>query len=102
MVIIPTRVSHTDEAVWGPTAGLFDYRRFLRSDMGSNNNENNGGGKRVPAAAFRGFGGGGAMLCPGRHFVSTEILAFVALLLVRFDVRPVGARGGWVEPRKTF
>lgn len=91
MVIMPTRVSHTDESIWGPTANQFDHKRFLKT--------NKGGGKRVPAAAFRGFGGG-AVLCPGRHFVSTEILAFAVLLLVRFDVRPVS--GKWNEPRKDF
>jgi len=91
MVIMPTRVSHSDESVWGSTASQFDHKRFLKSSKS--------GGKRAPAAAFRGFGGG-AVLCPGRHFVSTEILAFAALLLVRFDVRPVS--GNWVEPRKDF
>lgn len=91
MVIMPTRVAHTDESVWGPTANQFDHRRFVKS--------NNSEGKRAPAAAFRGFRGG-AVLSPGRHFVSTEILAFAALSLVRFDVRPVA--GECVEPRKVF
>ncbi|ROW00033.1 hypothetical protein VPNG_08369 [Cytospora leucostoma] len=96
MVIMPTRVAHTDKSTWGPTADRFDHRRFLKPAKGGGG----GGGKqRAPAAAFRGFGGG-AVLCPGRHFVSTEILAFAALLLVRFDVRPTGGR--WVEPRKDF
>lgn len=91
MVIMPTHVAHTDESVWGPTAKQFDHRRFLKP--------NKGGGKRVPAAAFRGFGGG-AVLCPGRHFVSTEILSFSALLLARFDVRPVSSK--WVDPKKDY
>ncbi|KAK7730587.1 hypothetical protein SLS53_008977 [Cytospora paraplurivora] len=91
MVIMPTRVAHTDELIWGPTANQFDHRRFLKSNKGS--------GKRAPAAAFRGFGGG-AVLCPGRHFVSTEILGFAALLLARFDIRPIS--GKWVEPKKDF
>ncbi|TVY84384.1 Cholesterol 7-alpha-monooxygenase [Lachnellula suecica] len=91
MVIMPSRVFHTDESVWGPTASQFDHRRFLKSSKS--------GTKRAPAAAFRGFGGG-AVLCPGRHFVSTEILAFAALLLVRFNVGPVS--GKWIEPGKDF
>lgn len=91
MVIMPTRVAHSDESVWGPTANQFDHRRFLKS--------NKTGEKRAPAAAFRAFGRG-AVLCPGRHFVSTEILAFAALLLVRFDVRPLS--GKWTEPRKDY
>ncbi len=35
-----------------------------------------------------------------RHFSSTEILTFLALLLLRFDVRPVG--GKCVEPKKNM
>lgn len=89
MVIMPTRVAHTDKAIWGPTANQFNHKRFLKPKKG--------GEKSAPAAAFRGFGGG-AVLCPGRHFVSTEILAFAALLLVRFNVRPVSRK--WAEPKK--
>ncbi|KAI1286525.1 cytochrome P450 [Xylaria venustula] len=51
----------------------------------------------IHTAAFRGFGGG-HVLCLGRHFASTEVLALVALLLVRFDVHPIG--GTWIEPPK--
>ncbi|PSR75499.1 cytochrome P450 [Coniella lustricola] len=91
MVIMPTSVTHTDKSIWGPTANQFDHKRFLKSKKGSENT--------VPAAAFRGFGGG-AVLCPGRHFVSTEILAFAALLLVRFNVRPVKEK--WIEPKKDY
>lgn len=42
--------------------------------------------------AFRAFGGG-ATLCPGRHFASTEILAFASIILLRFDIKPV--TGSW-------
>jgi hypothetical protein len=55
------------------------------------------GATRYPASEFRGFGGG-HVLCPGRHFASTEVLAFLALLLVRFSMRPV--KGNWAEPNK--
>ncbi|KAI1209292.1 cytochrome P450 [Annulohypoxylon truncatum] len=51
--------------------------------------------KRPNPVAFRGFGGGTG-LCPGRHFASTEILAFAALMITRFDVRPIG--GKWNRP----
>lgn len=95
MVIMPTRVAHSDESIWGPNANQFDHRRFLKSNKTGDKTH------RAPAAAFRAFGGG-AVLCPGRHFVSTEILAFAALLLVRFDIRPVNSGGKWVEPRKDF
>ncbi|KAK2611456.1 hypothetical protein N8I77_004794 [Diaporthe amygdali] len=91
MVVMPTRVSHTDKSIWGPAANELDHKRFLKSKKES--------GKNTPAAAFRGFGGG-AVLCPGRYFVSTEIPAFAALLLVRFNIRPID--GKWNEPKKDY
>jgi hypothetical protein len=48
--------------------------------------------KRVPAAAFRACGGG-ASLCPGRHFGTTIILNFTAMLIMQSDIVPVG--GVW-------
>ena len=55
--------------------------------------------------AFRAFGGG-ATLCPGRHFASTEILAFASVILLRFDIKPVGSRGwgtaGYKEANAAF
>ncbi|KAI1439737.1 cytochrome P450 [Annulohypoxylon stygium] len=88
VVLIPNAVIHSDQSLWGPTVGVFDHKRFLKTQKD--------GTTRHPAAAFRGFGGG-HVLCPGRHFASTEILSFLALLLLRFDVRPVG---GWFDPGK--
>ncbi|ROV92756.1 hypothetical protein VMCG_09085 [Cytospora schulzeri] len=90
-VMTVTPVQHTDESLWGPTVASFDHCRFLRES----------GKKRTNPAAFRSFGGG-VVLCPGRHFVSTEVMSFVALLLLRFDLRPVNNRGNWVQPRKDF
>ncbi|KAI4604303.1 hypothetical protein KJ359_000437 [Pestalotiopsis sp. 9143b] len=89
VVLIPNAVIHSDQSLWGPSAGVFNHKRFLKPTKDEAN--------RYPAAAFRGFGGG-HVLCPGRHFASTEVLAFLALILARFDVRPVG--GKWVEPKK--
>ena len=91
VVLMPNAVIHSDQSLWGPTAGQFDHKRFLKVRKE--------GAARHPAAAFRGFGSG-HVLCPGRHFASTEVLAFLALLLVRFDVRPVD--GTWVEPKKNI
>jgi cytochrome P450 len=88
-VMILAPVQHTDASVWGPTVNAFDHRRFLRGP----------GGKRTNPVAFRSFGGG-TVLCPGRHFVSTEVMSFTALLLLRFDLKPVTRDGKWVQPRK--
>ncbi|KAH8747644.1 cytochrome P450 [Diaporthe sp. PMI_573] len=89
LLMMPNAVIHSDPTLWGTTVGQFNHRRFLK---GAKNGES-----RYPAAAFRGFGGG-HVLCPGRHFASTEVLALLALLLVRFDIQPVG--GKWIEPEK--
>lgn len=36
-------------------------------------------------------------MCPGRHFSATEIIAFAALMVLQFNVAPVGG-GRWEEP----
>ncbi|KAI9167951.1 Cytochrome P450 monooxygenase nodJ [Paramyrothecium foliicola] len=88
-VMTAAPIQHSDPALWGPTVGTFDHRRFLREP----------GKKRTSAAAFRTFGGG-HVLCPGRHFVSTFIMSFAALLVLRFDMKPLSKDGMWSEPRK--
>ncbi|KAK8044792.1 Cytochrome P450 [Apiospora rasikravindrae] len=90
VVMMPNAVIHSDQSLWGPTVGQFNHKRFLKTNTKD-------GGTRRPAAAFRGFGSG-HVLCPGRHFASTEALTFLALVLARFDVRPVA--GEWTEPKK--
>lgn len=70
----------------------FNYKRFLKP-------------KKHNPVAFRPFGGG-ATLCPGRHFASTEILAFASVILLRFDIKPVGGNGwetaGYKEANAAF
>jgi cytochrome P450 len=85
LVQMPARVVHMDAAIWGPDVEEFNPRRFLRS---SNT-------KKASASGFRAFGGG-TMLCPGRHFATTEILSMVAMCIVRFELRPVS--GEWTMP----
>lgn len=81
-VMIPTPVHHTSTSVWGNDVYEFNHRRFLPKE------------RRHNPISFRGFGGG-TTLCPGRHFASTEVLAFAAMLILRFDVIPVG--GKWIQ-----
>ncbi|KAI2615544.1 cytochrome P450 [Hypoxylon sp. NC1633] len=90
-VMTAAPIQHTDASIWGPTVGSFDHRRFLREP----------GKRRVNPAAFRSFGGG-TTLCPGRHFVSTEVMSFAALMLLCFDLKPTAKDGKWIEPRKAF
>ncbi|KAJ4296488.1 hypothetical protein N0V90_006533 [Kalmusia sp. IMI 367209] len=83
-LIIPGPVQHSEKSVYGNSVDNFDHKRFLRT-----------GTKRLNPVGFRGFGGG-STLCPGRHFASTEIIAFVALMVLRFDIKPKS--GTWVRP----
>ncbi|KAI0876406.1 cytochrome P450 [Hypoxylon argillaceum] len=84
-VLMPNAVFHSDQTLWGPSIGEFDHTRFLKAGHRKSSTKH-------PAAAFRGFGGG-HVLCPGRHLASTEMLALMALILVRVDVVPPG--GEW-------
>lgn len=90
-VMTVTPVQHTETSLWGPNVNDFDHRRFLREPDR----------KRTNPVAFRAFGGG-TVLCPGRHFVSTEVMSFAAVLLLRFDLKPATRDGKWVEPRKNI
>ncbi|KAI4114384.1 MAG: hypothetical protein LQ338_008016, partial [Usnochroma carphineum] len=51
--------------------------------------------KKPSLKAFRAFGGG-TTLCPGRQFATTEILATVVTMIMRYDFIP--AEGRWVAP----
>lgn len=82
-LMMPAPIQHTSADAFGPTVGDFDHRRFLPGNRSHN------------PAAFRAFGGG-STLCPGRHFATTEILAFTAMMILRCEVRPL--EGGWVRP----
>ncbi|KAI0389233.1 cytochrome P450 [Xylariaceae sp. FL0594] len=97
-VMTVTPVQHTDESLWGGTAREYDHRRFIVP--GNKTNDNN---RKLNGAAFRAFGGG-AVLCPGRHFVSSEVMALTALLLLRFHIEPVAPApaGKWVDPGKNL
>ena len=62
---------HADPHTYRPT-------RFLAKELG--------GDGTSPGAGLRAFGGG-ASYCPGRIFADIQIVAFLAALLGRFDVR---------------
>ncbi|MCJ1398838.1 hypothetical protein MMC11_002039 [Xylographa trunciseda] len=95
IIQMPSAVIHADTDVWGPSAKSFDPRRFMKGQQKGDEQP-----KRHPAA-FRAFGGG-ATLCPGRHFATTEVVAVVAMLVLRYDITPLegGAEGKWVLPKQ--
>ncbi|PVH95037.1 cytochrome P450 [Periconia macrospinosa] len=112
IVLIPSTIQHFDPQNYGPDAAAFRHDRFAEADYDDGADDDDGGAgqrrrpkKRLNGTAFRGFGGG-STLCPGRHFAVTGILAFVAMVVCRFEVGPVvggreeegGTEGEWVVP----
>lgn len=88
-LIMPNNVMHFDESAWGPTVNDFDAQRFMKKKSSA----------KIHSAAFRTFGGG-ANLCPGRFFATTEILSLLAMLALRYEITPVS--GEWVAPKLDF
>ncbi|KAK7995168.1 hypothetical protein PG990_013941 [Apiospora arundinis] len=82
---VPSALFHQNETLWGLTAKTFDPARFVNHN-------------KIRASANRTFGGGNA-LCPGRHFAMNEIMSFLVIVLLRFDVDPVN--GSWALPEST-
>ncbi|KAJ5153098.1 uncharacterized protein N7482_009576 [Penicillium canariense] len=81
--------------VWGKTAGEFDERRFMKPAQSNDQSGDKKDSRR--AGGFLTFGLS-PTVCPGRHFASSEILLVVAMVILRYDLAPVG--GVWKEPRK--
>ncbi|KAH0832633.1 cytochrome P450 [Fonsecaea pedrosoi] len=90
-------IIHHDPQTWGQDSDQFNPRRFIKGQASVADKDSEPSGldlkeptatqlpPGVPSAAFRLFGGG-SVVCPGRHFAQSEILAFVAYLLMAFDI----------------
>ena len=90
-IFMPNRAIHFDTASWGPSANTFDAQRFERIKSA---------GAKVAPGAFQGFGGG-QNACPGRHFAMMQIVALVAMMALRFDVKSAAEKregDDWVMP----
>lgn len=96
IVIIPQPLHHSSTLTWGEDSELFSHRRFLPRSEKARKTTGMKQGRGYDAAAFRAFGGGHT-LCPGRHFSTIENMAFVAMMVLRFDLKPTTG-GRWVEP----
>jgi cytochrome P450 len=95
IVQVASGVIHMDEGIWGEDAGEFNPRRFLSTSEGTGEKTATAPlPKNVPSAAFRAFGGG-SVICPGRHFAQSEIVGYVAGVLMGFDLEKPG--GGVIE-----
>ncbi|KAL8709343.1 MAG: hypothetical protein Q9220_005936 [cf. Caloplaca sp. 1 TL-2023] len=94
VIQMPGYPVHTMPALWGPDPETFNPHRFLKIEQKNNqiqiSGTGEGKGKQHPAS-FRSFGGG-ATLCPGRHFATAEICAAVAMFVVRFDMAPANGK----------
>lgn len=82
-VQLPAAVTHRREGIWGSEPTKFDPDRFLASSSKTSDAER---GRKASYIPF----GGGRHLCPGRNFAFAEIIAFVAILIVGFDVESTG------------
>ena len=89
VVQMPMAVMHSDAEAWGEDVKDFQPRRFLKQ------NSRRKGGLKPNFTAYRPFGGGASM-CPGRHFVTLEIMGLAACMLSRFDLIPID--GQWHIP----
>ncbi|TVY26205.1 7-alpha-hydroxycholest-4-en-3-one 12-alpha-hydroxylase [Lachnellula hyalina] len=78
-VQIPTGLLQSDLNVWGPDAKQFNPQRFLTQNSLPKDV------RKAQNQAYMPFGGG-KNLCPGRHLAYTEIVAFVAMLVLGFEL----------------
>lgn len=93
---MPSNAVHNDPEVWGPTAATFDPYRFVKDNAPLPKSE-------LPNSyAFLAWGSAPHM-CPARQFASTEIMLFVALTILRFDMTPgYGDGKTWKLPEQTL
>ncbi|KAK3945607.1 cytochrome P450 [Diplogelasinospora grovesii] len=94
-------VSRSDSGYGSGSAGSSDSggtRGSSEKGAGSAGKVGAGGGAVHPAA-FRAFGGG-KTLCPGRHFATNEILAFVSMIVLAFDLEPADGSSSTKVPAK--
>jgi cytochrome P450 len=109
VVQIAGGVIHADQGIWGDNVDMFDHTRFLKPPQANGNGHAAEGKERPQAqqtlsggvhpAAFRAFGGG-KTLCPGRHFAINEILAFVAVIVLTFEIEAADGSGRIKIPKK--
>ena len=85
-VLMPYRQLHFDELVYGVDANEFDPERFLKRKNLRN------------SPSYRPFGGG-STYCPGRFIARQEVLAFIAYVLRRFELKLANAKPGASEQK---
>ncbi|KAF7510550.1 hypothetical protein GJ744_006396 [Endocarpon pusillum] len=84
---MPSECINRESSTWGATSSEFNPSRFMAN------------GEQKPTNRATGFMSFGASpnICPGRHFATGEIVAMVAMLLLRYDITPIN--GHWIRPK---
>lgn len=82
VIQMPCGPMHTSSSIWGSDSNSFDATRFLKT----NQDKLERGQRKSQKMGFAPFGGG-AVLCPGRHFATMEILGAAATLAVGYEIR---------------
>ncbi|KAH6884112.1 cytochrome P450 [Thelonectria olida] len=82
---LPAGVTHYEQSIWGDDASEFVPDRFAPAASKDKTTET----EKKKKAAYFPFGGG-RHLCPGRNLAFAEILGFISVLLLGFDVEPIG------------
>jgi cytochrome P450 len=106
VVFLPASLQHTSPRVWGPDSENFDARRFMKRDLSASKKSTEAKeAERLQKKAFFPFGGG-RHYCPGRHFAFTEMVAFISILTMGFDIvmanGPKGGPGGPLKVPKRY
>ena len=86
---MPSGPIHKDAKIWGPTAQQFDPYRFVKENAVTRKGE---------SYAFMPWGSA-PHLCPARQFASTEVMLFIAFMVLRFDLTPGRESSEWGELR---
>jgi cytochrome P450 len=94
IVQIPSRIIHESGAIWGSDSHTFNARRFLKANVDKMSREQ----KKMQKQGFIPFGGG-AVLCPGRHFATTETLGIAATILMGYEIRMADGEGPLRVPK---
>ncbi|KPM39720.1 hypothetical protein AK830_g6825 [Neonectria ditissima] len=90
-------VTHNETSIWGDDASTFDPERFVPPPPPAKTKTPESlEAERNRKAAYFPFGGG-RHLCPGRNMAYAEILGFMSVLLLGYEIEPVGMGFGDVE-----
>lgn len=97
ILAMPAEAMGRSPKIWGSSAEEFDERRYMKPVHSGTSPENKT--KDVRRVGGLMTFGVPPTLCPGRHLASGEVLGLAAMMVLRYDISPVG--GVWQEPRRS-